>query len=334
MANLIQFISDLWAPGVLVGAALLLLKRSLRTSPRPKPPVKESARCEVIRITTPQKYFLDGLWFGGDQPQRGLVFVHGLTDNAFSNHELVVPLANQDTAVVTFSNRGHGKISETKKEDIRKKRGYRPELIGEAHEVFTDCVDDLQGAVDYIKSRGVEDIFLVGHSTGCQKSIYYLSRRGKQDLIKGVILLCPVSDYAASPTWADPENLRKATRTARRLVKKGQPHTLLPTNIWPALHDAQRFLSLYTPDSEEEIFTYAQPGKPPTTLRKITIPTLAIYAGEDEYHSRPTKEITQWFRENSRAEDLVVTSIDGALHNFTGHTDEIIRLLRPWLQIR
>ncbi|MBU0569841.1 alpha/beta fold hydrolase, partial [Patescibacteria group bacterium] len=154
-------------------------------------------KCRVIEIITPKKYLLNGLWFGGNKPKRAIIFIHGLTGSAFSGHKFITPLANENTAVITFSNRGHSKIARIKKLDERKKKGYTSENIGETHEVFTDCVDDIKGAVDFIKSQGVEKIYLAGHSTGCQKSIYYLSQKSRQKNIKGVILLCPVSDYSA-----------------------------------------------------------------------------------------------------------------------------------------
>lgn len=155
-------------------------------------------RCKVVSFITPWKYILNGLWFGGDKPKRAIVFIHGLASSAFSNHSLIVPAADQTTAVITFNNRGHDKIARIKKIDKRKKKGYSSELVGEAHEVFTDCVDDIQGVVDFLTKEGVKEIYLAGHSTGCQKSVYYLAQRGKQKLINGVILMCPMSDYAGA----------------------------------------------------------------------------------------------------------------------------------------
>ena len=64
-----------------------------------------SQYCKVVEIVTPKRYLLNGLWFGSEKPERVFIFVHGLTATAFSNHKLVVPLADKNTAVITFSNR-------------------------------------------------------------------------------------------------------------------------------------------------------------------------------------------------------------------------------------
>ena len=233
----------------------------------------------VINIVTPKKFVLNGLWFGSESPSKIIIFVHGLGGNAFASHKLVVPLANSKTAVLTFSNRGHDQISSIKKVDNRKKKGYSRITAGESMEIFTDCVDDIQGAVNYVLSVNPKaSIYLSGHSTGCQKSAYYLSRFGKQKFIKGVILLAPMSDYAAILKSDKNKSLKTAENFAKNLVNKNQPQSFLPPEIWPDMVSAQRFLSLVTPESKEEIFCYAVQDKSPDIFRKIKIPALIVLA--------------------------------------------------------
>ena len=45
------------------------------------------------------------------------------------------------------------------------------------------------------------------------------------------------------------------------MVKAGKAKELVPKEIWWQYLSAERLLSLYTPDSIEEIFSYAQPDK-------------------------------------------------------------------------
>jgi pimeloyl-ACP methyl ester carboxylesterase len=288
-------------------------------------------RCKVIKITTPRKYLLNGLWFGGDDPKKGIVFVHGLGSSAFSSLDLITPLANDDVAVITFNNRGHDKVSKLRKTDKRKKKGYSSVMAGEAHEVFTDCVDDIQGVVNFFLEAGIKNIFLAGHSTGCQKSVYYLAQRGKQKLIKGAILMCPMSDYAGEVKLDKEGQLVKAEKLARKLIKEEKPHEMLPLDIWSYMHDAQRFLSLYTPDSEEEIFSYAQPDKKAKILRKVKIPTFILFAGDDEFRDRPIKKIVKWFGKNLKAKDKKLVVIENAPHNFKSFEDKVVKETSTWL---
>jgi pimeloyl-ACP methyl ester carboxylesterase len=291
-------------------------------------------KCKVIKVVTPLRYELNGLWFGVDNPKRVVIFIHGLTSSAFSNLDFVVPAVDDKTAVITFNNRGHDKIARIKRIDKRKKKGYISEYVGEAHEVFTDCVDDLQGVIDFASENGVSEIYLAGHSTGCQKVVYYLSQRGKQSLVKGSILMCPMSDYAGALKHDKDGELEKVQKIASKMVAEGCGSELLPLDVWSHQHDAQRFLSLYTPDSKEEIFSYAQPIKVPKTLKKVKIPTLVIFAEKDDYRDRPIKQIYKWFEKNVKSKERKMVVIKDALHSFQGKEKEVSIEVKQWLSNR
>lgn len=288
-------------------------------------------KCEVISFITPDKYELDGLWFGDENPSQVLIFVHGLSGSAFGNHKLLTGLVDKNLAVIFFNNRGYTKIARVKKVDLRRRKGYKSKYIGEVHEVFSDCVSDIQGAVDYARSRGAEKVLLVGHSTGCQKSIYYLSRKGKQGQVKGVVLLAPMSDYAAALKHEGAGKLRTIEEMAKDLVNKNKPGEILPLEIWPAMHDAQRWLSLYTPDSEEEIFSYAQSGRIPATLRKVKTPILVVFAGDDEYRDRSNKQLVKWFDKNIKTKNKKIVVIEKAPHSFRKYETKVAQEIADWL---
>lgn len=286
----------------------------------------------VIQIITPKKLILPGLWFGPEHPKRVIVFIHGLTSNAFSGHDLVLPLVDECTAVITFSNRGNSKIANMKRVDKRKTKGHTTVMLGEAHERFTDCVDDLQGVVDYVHSKQIDDIFLFGHSTGCQKSIYYVSRKGKQKSIKGVILLAPMSDYAGALYQDKNGNLARATEIAKRYVKEGHGNHLLPLDMWPMMHDAQRFLSLFAPDSIEELFCYCQKNKIPKIYQTVRIPQLIIFGEKDDSRDRNMKKIAQWFKLNSQSKNTRIEIIKKASHSFFHHEDEVVTHIKAFIK--
>lgn len=287
---------------------------------------------ELVTLQTKDRLLLNGFWFGPVQPKRVIILTHGLTSNAFANHQLVVPLVDGETAVLTYSNRGSEKVARFKRIDKRKKKGYSSRIIGEAHEVFTDCVYDIQAAVDFAQSRCSTEIILVGHSTGSQKTVYYLSTQKNNPSILGAVLLSPLSDYAGLKKM-DPEGKHiRAEKIAEEYVAKGDNHIILPNEVWPFFHDAQRFLSLYTPDSEEELFPYAQPGKKPDALQKIKIPLLIILGSADESRDRPIRTIAQWFRKKLVRKTAHVEIISGAPHGFFKYESKVVRLIGNWMQ--
>jgi pimeloyl-ACP methyl ester carboxylesterase len=289
-----------------------------------------SKSCECVRVVTPKQYLLDGLWFGARRPNTAILFVHGLGSNGFAHHDYLVPLATSDTAILYFNNRGHDGIAGVKRIEHRAPKGYRYEQAGMAHEIFTDCADDIQGAVNLLLRRGARRIYLVGHSTGCQKIAWYLSRRGTSKHITGAAVLCPISDYA-SARHENERQRKRAKAVAQKFVQRNKPHELLPADLWRSPIDAQRFLSLYTPDSKEEIFPYAQPGKIPRTLRKVSTPLLVVFAGNDEYRDRDTSAMAAWFRANLRSKRAEIEIIPGALHSFNGKESKVTASVRRWI---
>lgn len=277
----------------------------------------------VIEILTPKNFVLNGLWFGPTKPKRAIILVHGLTGSAFSRLELAHQLTDDDTASLTFNNRGHNIISK-----LRQKVGTETKTTfgGTAHEVFADCIDDVDGAIRFVRQQGVKEIYLAGHSTGCQKIVYYASKANKKP--KGLVLLAPLSDYAGE---RKKPQLRRAVALAKKMVKAGKSKELLPLSAWWEYLDAQRFLSLYTSDSPEEIFSYSQPDKKPKTYQSIKLPVIAFFANEDEYSERPAAKLVEWFTENSRSNRFAAHIIPNVGHSFKGGEDRIAKAIQNWI---
>ena len=286
--------------------------------------------CYAVEIITPKKYFLRGLWFGSKTPKRTVVWVHGLGSSMFSKLSTVEKLIDKETAVLMFNNRGHDKISRLARTNERKIS--KTHLAGAAHEIFTDCVDDIQGAVNFARRQGMKNVFLAGHSTGCQKSIYWASRTKGGRGVKGIILLGPTSDWAGETMLQGRQKIRTVTAVARSLVRRGKKHELLPPGLWHEVLDAQRFLSLYTPNSVEEIFSYAQPTKNPRTLESVRIPILVLWAEKDEFSDQPPQEVAEWFGTHTQKGKIIVLPRTG--HLFRGAEVRVARTIRQWMKQR
>lgn len=281
----------------------------------------------VIEIVTPKKVVLNGLWLGPRKPKRVVIWVHGLGSTMFSKLFIVDKLVDKTTAVLAFNNRGHDKVANVQTVSGKRIQG------GAAHEVFTDCADDIQGAVNFAKKSGFKNIFLAGHSTGCQKSIYYASKQVDRN-VRGIILLAPISDWAAEVHLKGKRKVEKVAKVARTLMARGGGRTLLlggPWGIWVDVLDAQRFLSLYTPESVEEIFSYAQPKRKPKTLKSVKIPILVLLAGKDEYGDRPARKIGDWFAEHLKIGDKIAV-VPKVGHSFKGAEKKVAGLIRGFMK--
>lgn len=277
----------------------------------------------VVEIETPKKFVLNGLWFGPKRPKRAIIWVHGMLSSAFSMRHVIDRVVDKNTAVLTFNNRGSESVI-----DIKRIVGKKREWIkaGTAHEVFTDSLDDLDGAFNLARKSGAKEIYLVGHSTGCQKSIYWLFKRKRK--INGAILLGPLSDYAGSSTYP---RMSKTLALAKKMIAKGTPHELLPTKSYWHYADAQRFLSLYTPDSvEQSIFPYFDENRRATILGAVNTPLMVVFASDDEYIDRPIREIGAWFEKNAKEKLLLLLTKKGG-HSLRGAEIEVSNAIKSWI---
>ena len=143
-------------------------------------------------------------------------------------------------------------------------------------------------------------------------------------------MLGPLSDYSGELKAKGAAALKRGIAYAKKLVAAGKPHELMPAKLgeWFAC-DAQRFLSLYSPDSAEEIFSYARAEVVPTSLRRVSLPILVALAGADEYGDRPPEEIAAWFLKHLYTGEVV--TIPGVTHSFNGAEKQLAREITEWI---
>jgi hypothetical protein len=111
-----------------------------------------------------------------------------------------------------------------------------------------------------------------------------------------------------------------------------RPHALMPAALGPwFICDAQRFLSLYTPDSAEEIFTYAQPAKRPKALHKLAVPVLVVLAGKEEHTKMPARRLAAWFDNELKVPHGIVI-IPRVGHGFKGGEQTVARAIRAFVE--
>jgi dienelactone hydrolase len=282
---------------------------------------------KYITFQSQDNFIYNAILLGNTKSKKAYIFLHGLSGDMFSRYDLNEKLAKKSRMLLSFNNRGQGIINKFKKRDIKLKKGYKTELLGSALEKFTDCKYDIQGAVDYLKGIGVKEIYLVGHSIGCQKSIYYLAKTN-DEMVKGAVLLAPISSYSSIINTIDSNIYQKALKKALKMKNTKQANKLLPENVWDRPISAQRFLSLYTPNSIEEIFSYGS-KKPATLLKKVNKKLLILLGEDDEHNDRDVNELKKWFKENTKKTDYVFV-IDKANHGFQGQEKKVVNIVHKY----
>jgi len=282
---------------------------------------------ELVKFLTPKKLELFGFYIGKKNPETIYIFIHGLGSSVFRKAELYQKLAGKNSAVFAFNNRGKEIISRFSQ--VKEKGKYKSKTIGSAHEKFTDSLDDIGGAVQWVKKLKPKKIILVGHSTGCQKSIYYLSKKADKK-VKAVVLLSPISDLAGVLNFSSKYQFEKAHKFAKKQVQNKKGDDLLPLSIWPIYINAQRFLSLYSQNSLEEIFCYSQESKRARILRKVEVPIYVLLGSDDKYLDRSPQQIIDWFLKQVNIKKFKAEIILKAGHSFKDYEKNVSKRIKNY----
>src|SRR2546422_4331334 len=277
----------------------------------------------LVRVETRDVVFRGG---GAAEPRRrrhtALIWVHGLGSVFPSAQPLIRELSRRlNTAGIGYfklNNRGH---------DVVAGRGKR--LAGAAFERFGQSVEDIRAMVTFARQRGYRRVMLAGHSTGANKVLHYAAR-ARDRRVSGIILLGPISDVAAEAKRLGWRELRRRVAAAERIVRR-DPQGLVP-RAW-GYWSARRYISLYRPGEDEDVFPYYRPGARWTALRSVRLPIAAIVGSRDEFLDRPAQEVIDAFaRHASGAPSVTGAVVRGARHGFQSRERELADLIVRWIQ--
>jgi predicted alpha/beta-fold hydrolase len=274
---------------------------------------------KAIKITTSDGLGLHGVTLGQINGSTCYIFIHGLTSSLWSHLEIAQKLADSgESSAVLFNNRGYGVMNSIKSVDPATGAKSRL-LLGATFERFEDSYYDIQAAVNMAMQCGASKIVLVGYSTGCNKILYYLNHKETNtDLISKVVLVSPMSDYLF----------------AAHISSKDTINNLLMNNIegeliyfMEAYWSRQRFESLFTRESNEQMFRYDDMESNYELFSNNNVKTLIIIGSDDETADREISVIQKWFDKNKKSLDEVIV-VNGGNHSLKGIENEIVEFAK------
>lgn len=206
--------------------------------------------------------------------------------------------------------------------------------------------EELSKCVAYFRTIKSGKIVLMGHSTGCQDVMEYLTGLGHETNapIDGVIIQAPVSDREALGEVMDADVLKTGTALAQKMVDAGDGEEVLPSSathgFFPSPVCARRWLSLASPnhDGDDDYFssdlTDEQLKK---TFGRLPArsPLCILYSGSDEYVPKfIDKEalVNRWIDLVKKGDGKVDEENSGivpdALHNLVKSPEAVPELVR------
>ncbi|KAI5954340.1 hypothetical protein KGF54_002115 [Candida jiufengensis] len=184
----------------------------------------------------------------------------------------------------------------------------------------------------------------MGHSTGCQNSIHYLTKHLLSDNSKltensnidGIILQASVSDQEAISSTLDPTKYESLIQEVQNeYIAKGKSNDILPEKFrktnWGVPITAYRFNSLFSKRGDDDFFSsYLTDEELGESFGKISKPLLLVYSGSDQFvpASIDKKELVSRFQKATPIELWSKYSkiIDGGSHNLgdDSENDQVI----------
>lgn len=250
-----------------------------------------------------------------------VVHIHGMTDEFFDGKlvETVAQAANvAGHDFFAFNNRGANIIS------LISRR-----FLGTSLERFEDCKKDISAALSALHKLGYRQFILSGHSTGCQKIVYYTATV-KKFPVRGLMLLSPADDLAVQKNILG-KNFNKLLKEAEKLTKKNKGETILPKEFKTPMWSAQRFYHLFKENSiEGNIFNYA---KPITATAKIEQPILAVFGEEEQYAVLKPELMLEKLAATFLNKKSKTVLIEKADHSYHGEEKSLYAALKKFLTI-
>ena len=236
-----------------------------------------------------------------------LIFMHGMGSNFYRSamkKAFLEAAPAMGLGILSFNNRGAERGTEDEK--------------------FSACLPDLDAAAEFARRRGHRKLVLVGHSTGCQKIVFWQARR-RNPAVASLVLLAPADDYAATRRDLGARFERTVAR-AKRNVAAGKG-TAPVAGLYERF-EAARFLSLADERAAEaNVFRYAGAL---TQFRRIACPVLAVFGEKEEFAAIPPAEMLAILRKKTKSREFDDWLIPGADHGFHGCEAELALSVCQW----
>ena len=201
-----------------------------------------------------------------------------------------------------------------------------------------DDVEDIKEILKHIiNNNEIKDIFLIGHSTGCQDILCLFKKEiNKEFPIRKCILQGPVSDRDFVINDINLKNEIKRIENKSNILFKDLNNSELKNSIevsqylydnkYPLL--IRRFVSLYSKLGDEDWFSFdIESNKLKELYSIINIPFLFVFSLNDQYVNYTNKEYKELIQRIEKANSHIKVSILKDDHFIENSKDEFFRIV-------
>jgi alpha-beta hydrolase superfamily lysophospholipase len=285
---------------------------------------------EFIRFITEDKLILQGIVYHPNNPTNKVyLHIHGMAGNFYENRFLDVmalALTENGHAFMSINTRGHDYIADfpiAGPEEKSKK-------IGDAYEIFEECLLDIKSAIDYLQQHGYKEIILCGHSLGAVKVAYYITKT-QDNRVSKLVLMSPPDMVGLTEKENDSE---KTMEQAKKMASEGKGNELLPGLLWDWYYlSANTYLNFSVRDNPIDIFNTYDKAKP-SLLSEIRVPTLAFMGEKDDAAIMSPREALEVIKAKAiNVPRFEIDIIPNAPHSYFGCEKEMANKIIDWLSL-
>lgn len=265
---------------------------------------------EVVSIPTPGTP-LDGLFYEPrDRPARGAaMLMHGNGMNFYYGAPGFLPpyLTEIELAALAFNRHGHDTVS------------ARTRVAeGNAYQTAAEAIDDNERAARWLRERGFDAPVVIGHSNGGLLASEHVANHPQTPAL--VLLSAHLGGremlpHASALGLLAGDRLPELSRQAHALVDAGRPGELMLLPGWFYVITAGSFVDL------ENNLPALLDNAP-----RITCPVLYIRGDQEDRETYPAERFAE-----AAGGPVDVRILQDCDHFYTGHEDEVGRLVAAWL---
>ena len=277
---------------------------------------------------------LNGILYKSEQQTKKiLISIHGMVTNCLKQRDTIIAeeLNNQGIDFFTFNNRGHDIANYVKKEN-----SLKPELGGTAYEEISECYEDILGAVEYVLNNQYEEIYLMGHSLGSTKSVYFYNKLLKENKkiaskIKAVLLLSLVDIPFAIQVYLK-ENFPSMVAYAKNMKQEKMENILMPEESFIHPISVKTFLRYAIENKDIDFARYMDKEYDFKELNNIKVPLFMRWGNVNELIIQKADDLCEFMKTKINNKNLDIGYIDGADHSYNGKEEILAKEISQFIK--
>lgn len=283
---------------------------------------------EIINDYTKDGLRLPMIHYNSRKKDYCIIFVHGMSGDILINtfaQKWAEEAIKNDIGFLFGHTRGYSYVNDIvcKNKEIKR--------CGTTYEVFEECLDDIDLFIKTVKNLGYQKIILIGHSLGCNKVVYYLSK-AEEKMLKGVILASPPDMCGLCQMKKYNENYSSMQKEAMTFIEKNMPMKCLTTILWDEYElSARTFLSISKDDSPvDNLPLYKNPSHF-EQLEKIKVPMLVLESSEDDIIIRSVEEDLALIKKKAINSKVTTHIIPDTGHTYQSKEQYTADIIMNWI---